>query len=66
MVAATIASSILLIGSNFVSGVTRQLLIPPLAYTAEQSVEIAGKEHLECKVFHPEPLGYTDAVGGER
>ena len=48
MVAATIASSILFIGSNFVSGVTRQLLIPPLAYTTEESVEIAGEEHLEC------------------
>lgn len=35
-----------------------------MAYATEQSIEIAGKEHLECMVFHPEPLGYTDAVGG--
>jgi hypothetical protein len=64
MVAATIESSILLIGSNFVRGVTRQLLIPPLAYATEQGVEIASEEHLESMVFHPEPLGYTDAVSG--
>ena len=62
MVAVTIASSILFIGSNFVSGVTRQLLIPTLADATEEGIEIAGKKHLERMIFHSKPLGDTDAI----